>query len=170
MVNYSNGKIYKIEPVSGGEEGDVYIGSTTQPLSKRMVCHRSHYKQWKEGTRGKTNSFELFDKYGVESCQITLLETVESNSKEELLAKERYYIKSLDCVNKIVAGRTKPEYYIENKEQISKKSKQYYENNKEKKQLYRSQNKEQIAKYNAEWRIRNKEKQQTFILHTEFLK
>ena len=29
MVNYNNGKIYKIEPVNG-EEGDIYIGSTTK--------------------------------------------------------------------------------------------------------------------------------------------
>ena len=31
MVNYSFGKIYKIEPITGGEEGDVYVGSTTAP-------------------------------------------------------------------------------------------------------------------------------------------
>ena len=41
MVNYSNGKVYKIEPISGGEEGDVYIGSTTKRyLSQRMNTHR----------------------------------------------------------------------------------------------------------------------------------
>jgi len=45
MVNYGNGKIYKIEPIVGHEEGDVYIGSTTNKyLSKRMGVHISKYK------------------------------------------------------------------------------------------------------------------------------
>ena len=30
MVNYSNGKIYKIVPTVEHEEGDVYYGSTTK--------------------------------------------------------------------------------------------------------------------------------------------
>ena len=30
MVNYSNGKIYKIEPIIDHDEGDIYIGSTTK--------------------------------------------------------------------------------------------------------------------------------------------
>ena len=158
MVNYSNGKIYKIEPNVGGQEGDIYIGSTTQPLSKRMVCYRSHYKQWKEGTRGKTNSYDLFDKYGINSCVITLLESVKANSKDELLAKERYYIKSLDCVNKLVAGRTKPEYYTENNEQILQKAKEYYKNNKIKKQSYCGANKEKIKEYQKQYYEDNKEK------------
>ena len=61
MVNYSNGKIYKIEPLEG-EEGDVYIGSTTkQYLSQRMVEHRDSYKRWKSGAKiGKTSSYILF--------------------------------------------------------------------------------------------------------------
>ena len=41
MVNYNNGKIYKIEPIVDHDEGDIYIGSTTkQYLSMRMDKHR----------------------------------------------------------------------------------------------------------------------------------
>jgi hypothetical protein len=34
MPNYQNGKIYKIDV-----DGDLYIGSTTQPLSQRKTSH-----------------------------------------------------------------------------------------------------------------------------------
>jgi predicted GIY-YIG superfamily endonuclease len=43
MVNYSNGKIYKIEPTVEHEDGDIYIGSTTNKLlCQRMGKHRGH--------------------------------------------------------------------------------------------------------------------------------
>ena len=147
MVNYSNGKIYKIEPVSGGEEGDVYIGSTTRLLCQRMVCHRSDYNRWKlEKDRMQLTSSILFEKYGIENCQITLLEAVEANSKEELIARERHYIQSLNCVNRVVPSRTLTEYYEDNKEYIADRQKKYNENNKEKikinKQQYYIENRE----------------------------
>ena len=45
MVNYNNGKIYKIE---NNIDDMIYIGSTTkQYLSQRMDKHRSSYKRWK---------------------------------------------------------------------------------------------------------------------------
>ena len=50
MVNYNNGKIYKIEPIVDHDEGDIYIGSTTKHyLSQRMDKHRGNYKSWKNG-------------------------------------------------------------------------------------------------------------------------
>ena len=50
MVNYNNGKVYKIEPICEHEEGEIYIGSTTKDyLSKRMVEHRNKYKMYKSG-------------------------------------------------------------------------------------------------------------------------
>jgi hypothetical protein len=46
MTNYNNGKIYKIEPLNG-EDGDIYIGSTTKKLlCQRMASHRYDYKRW----------------------------------------------------------------------------------------------------------------------------
>ena len=40
-MDYKNGKIYCIRNTI---DDDIYIGSTTQPLSKRMVGHRSDMK------------------------------------------------------------------------------------------------------------------------------
>jgi hypothetical protein len=126
MVNYNNGKIYKIECLTGDID-DIYIGSTTKNyLSKRMVQHRSDYKRWKESdVKGITSSFKIFDKYGVDNCIITLLENVNAKSKEELLARESYYIRTSYCVNKNIMGRTRKEWEVEYYEQNKERIKEY---------------------------------------------
>ena len=128
-MNYKNGKIYKIEPRGDHDEGDVYIGSTTKEyLSQRMTAHRGGFKSFKSGSRKhKLTSFNLFDKYGVENCDIILLESVEANSKDELHRREAHFIRTLKCLNKYIPLRTHKEYDEENKE----KKKQYYEDNKD---------------------------------------
>ena len=133
MVNYSNGKIYKIEPIVEHDEGDIYIGSTTkQYLSQRMDSHRNSYKQWKKGNKGLTTSFLLFEKYGIQNCCIILLESVNANSKDELHAREKHYIQMGKCVNKIVPSRKNQEYRDNHKEHKACYDKQYRQLNHEK--------------------------------------
>ena len=60
-------------------------------------------------------SFNLFEKYDIENCNILLLENVNASSYDELVSKEAQYIKSFLCVNKIVPLRTDAEYYEDNK-------------------------------------------------------
>lgn len=120
MVNYENGKIYKIESHLGDK---IYIGSTTKKhLSQRMDSHRSNYKRWKNDKCGKTYSFEVFDEYGVEHCKIVLLELYACSSKDELHARESHFIRTLTCVNKVIPDRTPAEYHKmfvqENKELV----------------------------------------------------
>ena len=104
VVNYNNGKIYKIVPKSG--EDEAYIGSTTKErLCQRMQQHRSQYVRYKNGNGCKVTSYELFDKYGVDNCEIVLIELVNCNSKDELHIRERFWIESSNCVNKCIVGR-----------------------------------------------------------------
>ena len=146
MTNYSNGKIYKIEPLNG-EDGDVYIGSTTKEyLSQRMTAHRTTYKCFLNGKYGKLTSFKLFEKYGIDNCKIILLELVNANSKDELLAREAHYIKSVACVNKVVPLQTHKEYCEANKDAILIQKKEY-----------KKENKEAISEYQKEYRIANKD-------------
>ena len=63
--------------------------------------------------------------------------------------KEGEYIRSLKpSLNKVIVGRTKKEYYIDNKEHLSQLMKKYNENNKEHMReyikQYRETNKEAI--------------------------
>jgi hypothetical protein len=143
MVNYSNGKIYKIETTLGDE---IYVGSTTKKyLSQRMGNHRELYKLWKEGKVkvSKIRSYDIFDKYGVDNCYIVLIENVNCNCKDELKAREAHYIKTLQCVNKNLPGGTKADW-----------NKTYYDKNKETingyKKKWRSENIDKIHKKLAE--------------------
>jgi hypothetical protein len=147
-TNYNNGKVYKIEPICEYEEGEIYIGSTTkQYLSQRMTAHRTAYNHSKNGGKTQMTSFNLFDKYGINNCQIVLLELVNVNSKEELHQREAHYIRTLKCVNKNIPSRTKKEYREDNKEKIALKNKEWIEDNKEK-----------IALKKKEWYESNKRK------------
>ena len=84
------------------------------------------------GNYPNVSVFEMFDKQGVENCKIVLLELVNCESKDELLAREAFYIKSLVCVNKFIPLRTRKEYLVDNKEKILEEQKEYYNDNKEK--------------------------------------
>lgn len=159
MVNYGNSKIYKIEAING-DTGDVYIGSTTKKyLSQRMDKHRSEYIRRGKGKKvSHVSAYDIFDKYGIENCQITLIEKLECESKDELRAREGFYIKSIKCVNKLIAGRTHKEYYNDNKEEISQKAKVEYEKKKDKIKDYRDGRKEIMKEYNKKYIQENKDK------------
>ena len=124
-INYNNGKIYKIESHHGD---NIYIGSTTKEyLSQRMTKYRSDYNRWKKEKKDYITSFKIFDEYGIDNCFITLLESYPCESRDALNSKKGYYIKTLNCVNKNILGRTNKQYYEDNKEY----KKQYYEKNKD---------------------------------------
>ena len=126
MVNYNNSKIYKIEAINGKPE-DIYIGSTTLLLCKRMAMHRLNYKNDSNNYTSKI----LFEKYGIENCNIILIENVNVETKEELLQKEAFYIKSMKCVNKVIPLRTHQEYHQEHKIERNASNKARYLKNHE---------------------------------------
>ena len=198
MVNYNNGKIYKIEPICEHDEGDIYIGSTTKDyLSKRMVAHRYGYNKYKKGKSHLITSYKLFDKYGIENCKIYLLESVNANSRDELEAREGHYIRTLQCVNKNVVGRTRKEtcqeyykthieelrernriYRQEHIEEKREKSREYYQNNieekKEKQRVYNEKNIERfkikfVCECGSECRVSDKSKHNKSIKHQTYL-
>ena len=111
--DYSNSKIYKIEPIVEHNEEEIYIGSTTkQYLSQRMTAHKydyTQYKKWKK--RSCIASYKLFDKYGVDNCRIVLLENVNACTNDELKARETFYINSNSCINKRLELRESIERY-----------------------------------------------------------
>lgn len=161
MPNYKQGKIYKI--VSNTDDDICYVGSTTQPLlCQRMVEHRSGYGRWKNGGKcDKTSSYDMFDKYGVSNCRIELIEIFPCNSKDELTKKEGEYIRSLECVNKKIAGRTKQGWYNDNRDICLEKNREYNYANRdailEYKKGYCEANKNIIVEYKKKWFRANKD-------------
>ena len=161
MINYNNGKIYKIEPING-EDGDVYIGSTTKELlSQRMTAHRYNYKKYLNGKYSNVTSFKLFEKYGVDNCNIILLESVNANNKDELLAREAHHIKTLSCVNRNIPLQTMKEYRESNRDALLIQMKAYNYANKDAILEYRKQyNKDNRDKINERQKVLRKLKKQ----------
>jgi len=155
MPDYQNGKIYKIYSY---ENDEVYYGSTCDTLSRRIVGHRTNYKKYKEGKGNYITSFKILE---LTSAKIELVENYPCNTKEELLQREGYYIRTYDCVNKRIAGRTqqeyKKEYYEQNKEYITEYHKKWYDENTEQVKEYYNENKEQILEHKKEYYQQNKE-------------
>ena len=139
MVNYQNGKIYKIESLIGN---CCYYGSTTQTLNKRLIIHKCDFK------KNKGISSDEILKY--DDYKIILVENFPCNSKEELIRREGFYIRNNKCVNKCIAGRNMNEYRKDRKEHIKKINSNYYIKNKnkitEKGKIYRTENKEILNK------------------------
>jgi hypothetical protein len=156
-MNYQNGKIYRLDCLTTNE---VYIGSTCQPtVAKRLTQHVSAFKRWKNTGKKYTSSFPIIER---DNYNITMIELYPCNSKDELSSREGYFIRSMVCVNKQVAGRSRQDYYEANREQILENKKDYYEANKEqileKHKKYCEDNYEQILEYNRVHYEENKDK------------
>ena len=152
MTDYSKTKIYKIESQLGDK---IYVGSTAKEyLSQRFQQHKNHYKHWKNGKACKTTSYELFDEYGPENCQIVLIEEYPCSNIDAKNAREGHYIRELNCVNKVILGRTNKQYNEDNKE----KRKEYYQENKEKMKQKYEENKDKILEIRKQHNIENNKK------------
>jgi hypothetical protein len=152
MPDYNNGKIYKIECFI---TNDIYIGSTCEPtLARRLAKHVGDYRRWKDGKRNKVMSFDIIDRG---DYKIMLIENFICNSKDQLTAREGHHIKENrlvgKCVNRKVEGRTKKEYYQDNKDKLV-----IYGN------LYAMNHKEEAAKYRADNAEALKEKKKVLFL------
>ena len=140
MSNYSNGKIYK---VLNSIDNEVYVGSTIEPICKRMWKHRYDSKR-----RVQYKLYEHMNKLGLEHFYIELIEAYKCNSKEELLAKEGEWIRRVGTLNKQIAGRTKQQWEADEHERRMKQMKEYREQHeKELKEYFKKryeQNKDEI--------------------------
>jgi len=116
MVDYSKGKIYKIVVNNTDEEYRPYIGSTTKEyLSQRFTYHKSDYKKYKNGKHTRVASYNLFDKYGIENCEMVLIENYPCATKDELHARERYWFDNMENCNINKPMRTEEEIKTANK-------------------------------------------------------
>lgn len=100
------GKIYKI---TSKQTDVIYIGSTVKSLSERMGSHKSNYTRYKQGLHNYVSSYQILE---YDDAIIELIENYPCESKQELLAREGYYIKNNPkCINKHIAcGLSKSDY------------------------------------------------------------
>ena len=155
MPDFSKAKIYKLV---SNKSSDVYIGSCLVELSKRLYGHKA--------SSNNCVSKSMFVDGAIIS--IVLIEDYPCENKNQMKARELYYITTLQCINK-----NKPfiitdvnllncdnkewnkqyikQYQLEHVEQIKQQKKQYYiENAEEHKQYvkqYYIEHKDQIKQY-----------------------
>jgi hypothetical protein len=84
--NYQNGKIYTIR--SRSRPDLIYVGSTIQSLSARMVEHRA-----------PSNACSSKQIIALSDAYIELLETYPCLNVEELRRRENYHMRSMECIN-----------------------------------------------------------------------
>ena len=106
MVNYENSVIYKIKCRITGE---VYFGSTCQSLARRMNKHRSGVKDFDNG-KTKSKKCTSYDIIKRGDYEVTILEKFPTTEKFLLNQRERHYIESEECLNKVIPTRTLQEY------------------------------------------------------------
>jgi len=139
MVNYENGKIYRI---ICNETGKQYIGATTIPLSARLSQHKKLYKNLRTCLSREVLEGGNYGIYLIEDCPC--------DRKEQLLSRERYFIETTECVNKKVPLRTKHEWYTDNKERIIENQCIWNSNNPEKVKEYKRRYMERLRNYDRE--------------------
>ena len=119
MNKYNNGKIYTIR--CHDDKDLIYVGSTTQPLYKRFYEHKRD-----SIVHNKRAIYSKMNEIGSDRFYIELYELYSCNSKEELNKREGEIIRLIGTLNMDIAGRTKSEYYTDNKEKMNIKDRKYY--------------------------------------------
>ena len=123
-LRYQRGKIYTIRCYD--DDKLIYVGSTIEKLSTRMAKHR--YAKDCSLSQYVINNFNGNWK----NWYIELYEEYPCDNKELLEKKEGEITRLIGNINKQIAGRTKQEWYENNREIILEKLKQYRNDNREK--------------------------------------
>ncbi len=150
MVNYQNGKIYKL---CNNVDDEIYVGSTCNPLRIRKGQHKSQAK-----TQLNREVYKHLNEVGWENVEIILIENHACESKDELHKRERYWIDTLKpSLNKVIPTRTQKEWKEANIEAVSQRDKKYREATREKRKKKYQENKEVILQKQKEYQQKNKE-------------
>jgi hypothetical protein len=146
---YHNGKIYAVR---SNQTEKFYIGSTTQPLYKRLYEHRQDKKRNDKKIFGRVSSSDILE---YDDHYIELLENFKCENKQQLEKREGELIREHknNCVNKHIIGRTDKEWREDNKEYLQEYelNRQDKEERKEKLKQYCKDNKDKLNEMRKEY-------------------
>ena len=156
MPDYSKGKIYTIR--CKYDTTLIYVGSTINPLYKRLGSHKVKSKSLPTRKIYSTINNDWDNWY------IELYELYPCVNVEELTRREGEIIRLIGNLNIVVVGRTNKEWKQDNKEYVQKRDKEYYDTHKEKiseqNKEYRQDNYDKIYAQRKEYNENKKEKSQ----------
>ena len=126
MVNYANGKIYKLV---NNVDGKIYVGSTCGELRQRKWVHKA------ESIRScERKVYKHLNQIGWCNVDIILIEACECKNKDELHRRERHFVDELkpdlniNIPNRKYVGQFKLDYKKawreNNKDELNQKAKQ----------------------------------------------
>ncbi len=124
MPNYENGKIYTIRCISNKEL--IYVGSSCQKLCTRWMDHKSRCKQEKYQ---HITLYKTMIELGINDFYIELYQVYPCQNKEELTKREGEVIREIGTLNHAIPGRSRKEYFEDNKLLVLEKTKKYYNEN-----------------------------------------
>ncbi len=110
QMSYADAKVYEI---TGG--GKRYVGSTIQSIERRLQKHQSNKRLYEKGEGPWTACYELLD---YPDCEIHLLEAYPCAGRDELRLREKHFITTLACVNKVIPARTQREWLDANPDKV----------------------------------------------------
>lgn len=150
-IDYSKTIIYRIV-CNDINIIDCYVGHTTNFINRRTehksCCNKNNKNYVYEFIRNNGG----FDNWNM--VEIEKYEAIDVNDAKK---RERYWIEYYkSSLNKSIPLRTKQEYNIDNKEELSAKKKEYKINNKE-----------EISKKNKEYKINNADKIKEYNLQNK---
>jgi len=161
-MNFQNSVIYKI--VSNNlDNKDCYVGSTTN-FDKRKASHKNTHNNQNNKQYNKPLYKFIRENGGWNDFSMILVENYPCNNKNELFARERYFIQELKAsLNRVIPLRTDKEYRNDNKDKKKISDKNYRENPKyrekllKKKHIYAIENSEKIVEKVRQWRLKDPE-------------
>ena len=84
MNRYNQGKIYKLV---NSVDDQIYVGSTCMSLAKRTSSHK-----YKARKRPDIHVYQHLNPVGWDNVRIIPIESVEAETKDQLLMREQHYI------------------------------------------------------------------------------
>ena len=111
MTGLIRGKIYKITSTNTDK---IYIGSTSKDLEQRL---KGHYNDWVKYNNARYHYVSSFAILCKGDYKIELIEEVVCSSNQELHKIEGFFVReySANAVNRNIPGRSKKQYYQDNK-------------------------------------------------------
>ena len=131
--------------ITSANTDKVYVGSTDKDnINARLNQHEQDYKRYQDGKYNYVTSFEILE---CKDYKIELFENKICQNKEQRDTVEcNYIINTPNTVNKYLPGRTREQYYQDNKQELNERHRQY-----------RQDNKEHIDEYQRQYYQENKE-------------
>jgi len=138
------GRVYKIVH---NKLDITYVGMTMDPLSKRWKTHKANK------SKKNISIYKYFKEHGIDSFSIVMIKEYPVIDRNHLRVYETLWINKLKCINKYISFNPLPIKiykklcYLNNREILIERQKEYYLNNKERireqQKLYRAKLKEQ---------------------------